>query len=234
MEGGGDFDVIARDQQEDFSQDKPFGPFGQSAPCCADHDQEAALLYVPYLCMEHRPLSTVPYQEVKALLDEGLITLCDGRQIYEFKGQGIATICSDPSVRKPKVDILNGRGELAIYSIPGIGLKFSPKSPVYSPTLVEEIQDFISRTNGHYRLKKLLVIGAHFPCGYAQHGNGRQLSLREKIGLVADGACHMKRHNLFEKVIATVFITTKMPDGSTQLGWYHIKKSLGRDDCQLL
>lgn len=204
--------------------------------CCfpSSGQQKATLLYVPHLCIEHKPLSTVPYAEVKALLDEGLITLCDGAQIYHYEGHGIATICSDPSVRKPKVDILNARGELAIMSDPGIGLQLSPASPAYDESCVQRIRKFLARTNGYFNLNQLLVIAAHFPCGYAQYEDGTKLSLREKILLVADGACHMKGQGIFSKVIATVFITTEMPYGSIELGWYHIRKGVGQNGCQLL
>jgi len=182
------------------------------------------IIYAPYVCLDHEPLAMVEYAEVCALEEDGILWPCDGREIYKFQGQGIVVACSDPSLWDLKMAVLQRRGTFAPFIAPGIGLCFDPEGPLFDHLLLGQVMSFVDRTRGKIDVSRAFVVGAHYPCGYAQHANGINFSLRESCYMVARGACHIKKNTSF-KVIATIFITTLMPDGSTTLLWRHIKKS---------
>ncbi|MEK7494493.1 MAG: hypothetical protein AAB519_01830 [Patescibacteria group bacterium] len=185
------------------------------------------VLHAPFMLLDHQPLATVPYAEVQELIQEGLLSECDGDEIYRHQGHGIATLCSDPSLYEFKQRAVQRRGNFASFSLPGIGLRFDPESATFQPELLHEIEKFLAKTKGHFDLGKAFVIGAHYPCGYAEGKDGEKLTLRQTVEHVAAGACYV-RDKAGHKVIATIFITTMMAEGHMNLLWYHVKKNKKR------
>lgn len=176
------------------------------------------------MLLDHQPLATVPYAEVLDLVEEGMLSECDGNEIYCHNGHGVATVCSDPSLHEFKQRAIQRRGNFALFSLPGIGLRFDPKSATFQPSLLDEITGFLDRTKAHFDLGSAFIMGAHYPCGYAEDKDGQKLTLRETVGHVAEGARYV-RDRTGHKVIATIFITTEMSEGQMNLLWYHVKKN---------
>lgn len=186
--------------------------------------QRGGLLYTPHVCDKHRPLAVVPQREVELLIEERIITPCHGEEIYTLGGHGAATFCSDPSLFEAKSGVINHRGQFAVFSLPGIGLRFDPESPIYDPKMLDEVKRFLAATKSHFDLGQAFVINAHYPCGYAKGKDGSSLTLRQTIDYVAGGARAIKEA-LGIKVIATIFITIAQSDDNMRLGWYHVKKN---------
>ncbi len=177
------------------------------------------IFYVPHVT-HHSTLEPILYDEVKGLEEAERIRPCNFDDIRRFRGQGIATICSDPSLFEVKLKLVNTGGQMAIMSDPGISLELDPNGPFYSAYRESKIVEFVTLKP---ELKEVLLMGAHYRCAHAECVGG--LSLTDYINVVAAGARHMRGKHVFKKVIATIFILVKMPDSSAQLKWYHIPKN---------
>lgn len=178
------------------------------------------IFYVPHVA-HHSTLESIPYDEVRGLEEAGRIRLCNFDDIKTFRGRGVVAMCSDPSLFEVKLKLVNTGGQMAPISIPGICLRLDPTNTVfYDPRQEKEIIDFALLKP---ELKEVFLMGAHYRCAHAECIGG--LSLSDYINVVAAGARHMRSKHVFKKVIATIFILVKMPDGSVQLKWYHIPKN---------
>ncbi len=176
------------------------------------------MIMVPAMC-QHSPLSPVPFEEVLQLQASGLIRRCDAKQIYQFRGDGIATVCSDPSLFYHKVRLINAGGEMAPMAAPGAALELHPTHRRYANRM-ERIQEFLDIKP---ELRRLFLFGAHYPCGAAQCEKDEPIALAGKIQLLAEATCILRGQNLFDKVVCTIFILTEVEQGAPpELRWYHI------------
>lgn len=197
-------------------------------------DERSASIYVPSFHMGHHPIGSVPIADVEDLVRTGLLTECDGHQIYALQGKALGLVCSDPAMQEHKIRILNRSGPLSIWSLPGYGLRFDPQGmlPNEVPARIMEIQKFLQDVGiPHFGLRAV-VFGAHAPCG-ASGG----MTLKEVCRSVAIGARHLKQALLSADmtkhftVFPTIFINTEMtsPSGETSiqlLSWKYINKGI--------
>lgn len=184
------------------------------------------MIMVPAMC-QHSTLPPVPFDEVLKLQEAGLIRLCDANQIYQFQGDGIATVCSDPSLFYHKVRLINAGGQLAPMAEQGVALEMHPTHR-WHENRMERLRDFLGIKP---ELRRLFLFGAHYPCGAARCDEGEHLSLGDKIRRLAEAACHLRTQDLFDKVVCTIFILVEVEQGAPpELRWYHIPtKGMERD-----
>lgn len=182
-------------------------------------------IYVPCFSLGHRPLGSIPYLEVEKLIEKEVLSACDGKSIYDFKGRALGFVCSDPSLQEHKIRILNREGPLSIWSKPACGLRFDLGGP-FGKGVDQEMEEILkfqeSVGDPHFKLRGA-VFGAHAPCGAAA-GMGLEALCR----CVAMGARHFSKVTKL-KVIPTIFINTEivisrhLPPQHILL-WMHISK----------
>lgn len=182
-------------------------------------------IYVPCFSLGHRPLGSIPYGAVENLVEKGVLSNCDGKSIYDFKGRALGFVCSDPSLQEHKIRILNREGPLSIWSKPACGLRFDLDGP-FGKDVNQEIEEILRFQeivgDPHFKIQGA-VFGAHAPCG-AVSG----MTLENICRSVATGARHFSRMTKL-KVIPTIFINTEivisrhLPPQHILL-WMHISK----------
>lgn len=181
-------------------------------------------IYVPCFSLGHRPLGSVSQKAVESLIEKGVLSMCDGKSIYDFKGRALGFVCSDPSLQEHKIRILNREGPVSIWSKPACGLRFDPEG-LFAKDVDQEISEILAFQekvgDPHFKLRGA-VFGAHAPCGAAGG-----MTLEDICRSVAAGARHFGKMTKI-KAIPTIFINTEVtisPNLSAHLLlWMHISK----------
>lgn len=207
----------------------PGSSIAMKEACCGSHEgghskvrlqgcAEEKIIYIPHFFKTHQPVEAVPFEEVDRLRRKGILTPCDGKVIYAYKGRGVATLCPDPAFLDVKLSLLQRNGNFALITEGGVGLKLDPKSSHYDPSALERIKKMLSVTADTYDLGQIILPFTHFPC----LAENEDLSLEQAVEVFARGGTHIEQETGL-KVIVTSLITTKCAD-RLELRWMHIKK----------